>query len=1062
MRKILSLLTVLTFLCMSALAQTRTVNGVVLDQKGEPIAFATITETGTKNAVKADANGSFSIKLKEGARLTISAIGFTPVTVTPSSSGALQSISLATAVEELRENVVVTATGIRRRPKELGYSATRVTNEEITTGRSPQVAASLSGKVSGLAIFNTDNSVDPQTKIVLRGYRSLTGNNDALIVIDGVPNLSQSVLSLLNPNDIESITVLKGGQAATLFGSQGVNGAVVITTKKGGGGKLKVNYSTSANFERLSWLPDFQDKYGNGSHYASGFGTAGWKPNYLDRMHDNWRPFENQPYGDPYDGSQRIIGRVLEDGSKFIIPYSPISGERERVWNTGRTFNNQVGFSGGDAASQYYLSVENNNTNGIVPHDKAERTGIRLSASKESGKLRAGFNANYVQAKFDRTTADFYFDAINVASHIPLSKLKDWKNNKFANPNGFYDDYYNNPYFNADNSRQKYEDANINGNVELTYKLFPWLSVSERAGMINNSRTRKNTVGKFLYTDWAKNDAFVPAPWAWANDYDGIDRAGTDILGSVLDRITNENVLTNDIQGTASKDFGDFSNKLILGYSVYQRKTKQTEVSSASIVQPDLYNVSNRQGDLFGGESNTTERKWGYYADLTTGWKDMIFVHGSLRYDGTSRFYTSTRPKSLYQYPYYGVDVSFVLTDALPSIKGNVIDYAKIRASYNKNGNDNIGLYGLDLTYPNAGGFPFGNTVGFTTGDVLPSTDLQPEFVKTYEVGGEFQFLKSRLSLEGTYYTQKSTGQVLTVKIPNSTGFPFTTINVGETKNWGYELDLRVQIIKKAKLTWEIGTRYSYNNNKVVSLFQGVDQFAYGGYSYAQTYVIKGQSYPTMKATAYVRDPATNRVIVNKASGYPILSSNLVDFGRTTPPHIAGVSTRLRVADFTLAASAEYRGGNVIFHQLGRDMTFTGSGGWTEDRTPHIFPNSAYDDGTGKYVVNNDVNVREAEYSLWVDYYRLVAENFVTPGWFIKLRDVNLAYNLPAKLVGKTKIFSTASVALYGRNLFTIVDKKNKFTDPEFSYTTGNGLGINNTGNTPPVRQYGVNINVSF
>jgi hypothetical protein len=217
-----------------------------------------------------------------------------------------------------------------------------------------------------------------------------------------------------------------------------------------------------------------------------------------------------------------------------------------------------------------------------------------------------------------------------------------------------------------------------------------------------------------------------------------------------------------------------------------------------------------------------------------------------------------------------------------------------------------------------------------------------------------------------------------------------------------------------------------------------------------------------MKATAYVRDPATNRVIVNKASGYPILSSNLVDFGRTTPPHIAGVSTRLRVADFTLAASAEYRGGNVIFHQLGRDMTFTGSGGWTEDRSPHIFPNSAYDDGTGKFVANNDVNVREAEYSLWVDYYRLVAENFVTPGWFIKLRDVNLSYNLPAKLVGKTKIFSTASVALYGRNLFTIVDKKNVFTDPEFSYTTGNGLGINNTGNTPPVRQYGVNINVSF
>src|SRR6478672_7719718 len=263
-------------------------------------------------------------------------------------------------------------------------------------------------------------------------------------------------------------------------------------------------------------------------------------------MHENWRPFENQQYGDPYDGSQRIIGRVLEDGSKFIIPYAPISGERQRAWNTGFTLNNQVGFSGGDATSSYYLSIENNKTEGIVPHDKANRTGIRLAGSKEAGNLKVGFSANYVQANYDRTTSDFYFDAINVASHIPLSKLKDWQNNKFANPNGFYDDYYNNPYFNADNNRQKYEDANINGNFELNYRLFNWLNFFDRAGVINNSRTRKNTTGKFLYTDWAKNDAYVPAPWDWANDYDGIDRAGTDILGSVLDRITNENVVTND------------------------------------------------------------------------------------------------------------------------------------------------------------------------------------------------------------------------------------------------------------------------------------------------------------------------------------------------------------------------------------------------------------------------------------------------------------------------------------------------------------------------------------
>jgi TonB-linked SusC/RagA family outer membrane protein len=1062
MRKILSLLAVLVLFCTVALAQTRTVTGRVTDEKGNPIPFATVTEAGTTNAVQADANGNYSINIRQNGRLTITSTGFAERTT--GVSGNTANVTLSAAQSELEE-VVVTAQGIRRRPKELGYSATRVSTEELTVGRAPQIAAGISGKVSGLTIFNIDNSVDPQAKVVLRGYRSLTGSNDALIVIDGVPNTSQSVLSLLNPNDIESISVLKGGQAATLYGSLGVNGALVITTKKGAAGRGRISFNSSANFDKLAWLPDFQDKYGNGSHYATGFGAAGYKPNYLDRMHDNWRPFENQQYGDAYNGEMRIIGRVLEDGSSLVVPYAAISGERKKQWNTGYTFNNQISYSGGDASNSYYLSVENNNTHGIVPHDRSDRTGVRFAATKEANKLRMTFSGNYVQANFDRTTSDFYYDVMNTAAHIPLSDLRDWQNNKFANPNGYYNDYYNNPYFNADNNRQVYTDNNINGNFEVSYKLTNWLTALDRVGVINNSRTRKNWTGSFYYTEWAKNSAYVPAPWDWANDYDGIDRALTDNPGAVLDRITNETVINNDFNFLLGKDFGEFKNKLILGQNIYQRKTKQTETSSGSIVQPGLFNVGNRRGELGGGESNSLERKWGYYADLTTGWRDQLFLHGSFRYDGTSRFYADGRSKSQYQYPYYGVDVSYILTDAFPSLKNKVLNYAKIRAGWNKNANDNIIVYGLDLRYDLQGGFPFGNNVGYTVGDVLPDVGLRPEFVYSSEVGGEFQFWNSRVNLEATAYWQRSTDQILTVKVSNTTGFPNLRLNVGESKNWGYETDLRVQVIRTPKISWELSARYSYNQNKVTSLYSGVDQFAYGGYAYAQTYVIKGQSFPQMKATAYVRDPASNRIIVDSASGYPVLSSDLVQFGRTTPPHMAGLGTRLRVGNFTLTANAEYRGGNVIFHQIGRDLTFTGAGGWTENRTPHIFENSAYyagPPGAKTLVPNNDRFVREAEYSLWVDYYRLIAENFVTPGWFIKLRDVNLSYTLPSNLVQKTKVLSGATIAVFGRNLFTIVDKKNKFTDPEFSYTSGNGQGINNSGNTPPVRQYGVNISLTF
>ena len=217
-----------------------------------------------------------------------------------------------------------------------------------------------------------------------------------------------------------------------------------------------------------------------------------------------------------------------------------------------------------------------------------------------------------------------------------------------------------------------------------------------------------------------------------------------------------------------------------------------------------------------------------------------------------------------------------------------------------------------------------------------------------------------------------------------------------------------------------------------------------------------------MKATAYTRDPETGRVIVDHTTGYPLVSNNLVNFGRTLPPHGAGVGTRIRIGIFSLAANAVYRGGNVVFHTIGVFMTRIGTGGWTEDRAPHIFPNSAYKDAGGKYVTNNDVLVQEAEYSLWADYYQKIAENFITPAWFIKLRDVNFTYNLPQKWLSKTHVISNASIGLFGRNLFTIVDKKNYFTDPEFSITTGNGLGINNTLNTPPVRQYGFHLSVTF
>jgi TonB-linked SusC/RagA family outer membrane protein len=1063
MKKILFSLFLAVFVLAVANAQVRPVTGTVKDDKGAAVAYASVKVKGQASAVVADEKGNFKISAASNASLVVSATGFASKEVI--ASATTMDVVLTRQVEDL-ENVVVTAQGIRKKSKEIGYAYSKVSNDEINVGRSPQLTQALAGKVSGLAVYTVNNSVDPAVKVVLRGYRSLTGNNEALVVIDGMQTTA-TALATINPNDVDNVSILKGGQAATLYGSAGVNGALVITTKQGSKGKLKVQYSNSTNFEEVSFLPDFQNQYGSGSqYYPINFGGAGYDPSAANRAKLNWRPYENQQYGDKYDGSKRIAGRVLEDGSSLVVPYSDVANVRKKSFDMGVSTNNQASFQGGDETGSYYLSVENQKINGIVPGDISDRTGVRVKSTKEYGNLSTTFNAAYTQIAYDRTGSDFQNDIINTASWVDLTTMRDWRTNKFANPNGYYNDYYNNPYFNKDINRLRYKDANFSGSFDVTYKVRPWMQVYNRLGIMNNSRTGKNTVEKFTYSDWARDEAYIPAEWGHDDDYPGIYRAISNVLGSVSDYSSTENVVNNEFQVRIQKDIANVENKLTLGYSIYQRYTKNINVSSSSIVVDNVYNVSNRQGNLGGGESNTTERKFGYYADLNTNLKNMDYLNLNLtaRYDATSRFFKQTRAANQYSYLYYGAALSFIVTDAFPSLKSDVLNYAKLRTSYNKNGNDNIPLYGLDLAYNNGANFPYGNNVGLSVGNTLPDADLKPEFVTALEFGAELSMFKNRVNLDVSWYDQSSVGQVLTVKVPNSTGFSNLLINVGEVKNFGYEADLKVQLLRNTKIKWDVNIKYSYNDNKVESLYPGITQFAYGGYSYATTNVILGQRFPVLKTTGYyyAKDGSGARR-VSPTTGYPIQNTALTERGSTLPRHMVGLGSSFTYSDFRLSFNFEYRGGNVMYSDLGRQMTFTGSGAWTSNRSEQIYPNSYYIDPTsGADVKNNSVYVREPEYALWVNNYRLIAENFVTPGWFIKLRDLNLSYNIPASLVKKSKIFSGANVALYGRNLFTIVDNKNQFTDPEFSYTSGNGLGISNTAQTPPVRQYGFNVNFVF
>ena len=1050
MRKLLSLFSVLMLFSIMAVAQTKIITGLVKDEKGEAVGFATVTEAGTKNTVKADANGIFTIKVKENAELLITAVGYTERTVV--AAGKNVNVTLTTKNEDLKEVVITSGLGVKKRPKEVGVAQSTVNDKDLTNGKSPQLAQALSGKVSGLTVVNANNSVNPAVKIVLRGYRSMTGNNEALIVLDGVP-VPQNAIAYLNPNDIDNVTVLKGGQAATLYGSDGVNGALLINTKRGSKAKPTVTFSSAVNVEELSFLPKFQDEFGSGSDYG-GIDPSG-----------NFRTYENQQYGDRYDGSIRPLGRRLEDGSVLELPYSAIPNERKKVWQKGTTFTNDISVSGGDQNSRFFLSFQDAKITGIVPKDENRRNSVRMSATKEFGKFTASFVGNYIQERLNQTTSDFYFNIINTAAHIPLTQLKDWKNNKFANPNVYFNDYYENPWFELDNARQRINNNYFNGNVQLDFRPVSWVTVTERIGIALTNQFGKSWQGKFLFTDYAAHEAQVPAPFP--NDYDGINRATTNILGGVNDFSSYGRRINNDLFATAKKKFGKIEATAILGSNIQIRKSQSVSVGSSSVLIPELYNVAFRTGELTGGGSESEIRKYGVYGDLTLNYKDFLFVHGTGRFDGSSVFYAKGRDKSLYQYPYYGIDASFIVTEAVPSIKNDVLDYLKLRAALNKNGNDNLGAYGIALTYGVGGGFPYGNTVGTTVGDNFPDALLGPEFVTSREFGFEAALFKNRVNVDFTAYNQSSKKQILPITLTPSTGFASATVNIGETKNWGYEANLKAQVIKNKNLTWEVSARYSFNNNKVISLFQDLQRLTPygGGFTYAQTTAEIGLPFPYLRASAYARDSATGRVLVTESDGYPVTASSLVGFGNSLPKHQLGLGTTLRYKGFSFSANAEYRGGNVVYHDIGRQMTFTGSAKVTTlyGRAPFIYPNSAYvESSTGKTVVNDKIPVQNGHYTVWVTYYRQIAENFITSGAFWKLRDVSLSYDLPKSILDKVKFMKRATIGVYGRNLLTLLPSNNWYTDPEFSTTTGNGLGINSIGITPPVRAYGANLSITF
>lgn len=1069
-------------LCVTQVfAQNRTVTGTVTAKEdGLPIPGATVKVKGTNVGTQTNTAGKFTLSVPSGATLVVSFVGYTAHSITVGNESALNVVLVASS-NNLGEVVITGALGIKREAKELGYSTANIGNKELTQAKVTNAATGLSGKVSGLQINLTDNSVDPQVRIVLRGNRSLTGNNQALIVVDGVPIDDPAYINAINPEDIESMNVLKGATAAAIYGSKASNGVLIITTKHGSKTTPTITVSNSTYLQALSFLPKLQTKFGGYGGESSGQGYVNSDGTVVPVG------YENESYGPAFDGRKILIAlspKFAADGvtvasyDSLFTTYDYKKNYIKDFFDTGVQNQFNVSYSTGSEHGTFYLGFQDMSTKGIVPDDISRRDNFDIAGSHDYGRFKADYKVTYDQNNVDKvglsynqvgTTGLFsgrplYFEILNTPPDIRLTDFKD-PEGKFGNPDSYYSAYSTNPYWTIKNSRRKTTAYDLLGTVNLSYKIADGLLISDRIGIVQQTKQFKYTRSGITFSPWAvadpQNAGNVPSSQSF-------------LAPAQFDETFFEQRLNNDLYLTYDKKFGKFSLNLLAGYNMSQRTQRTINLEGDALQFPNDFNIGSVLGVPGYGESTFKQREYAFYEQGTLGYKDFLFLSITNRDEWNSVL----DPKhNHFEYP--SANLSWVFTNTI--LKDNkILNYGKLYVADSKVANINIGgtggnpygAYSLQNPFVLAGGYPFASLGGYTQSNLYLNPDIQPEKTTEYEVGAELGFFDSRVNLKGTYYQSKTRNQSLTAVISAATGYTNKLVNAGLVSNTGTELDVSVVPVRSRAVTWTLGFNWSHFRNRVDELLPGVDELQLSSFNAGVgggIYAIKGQPYPVIKTNDFARDPATGKVIVDPVSGRPTIDPTEKVYGNTNPTEILGITNSVSYKNFNFSFVLEYRGGNYIMNDIGSNLAFEGLSeqSASNGRQRFIFPNSVVLSG-GKYVSNSSVAVDNGGNSANDGFWPLVYGSnlgsiYITSAAFWKLREANLTYTIPKSVLRGAPFIKKASISLIGRNLLTLKPKTNGFSDPEFSEEgTGNAVGATSDSELPPTRFYGANITVTF
>jgi TonB-linked SusC/RagA family outer membrane protein len=1059
MGKILLLgLFLLSALLPEALAQSRTITGKVTDATNNgALPGVTILVKGTQIGTTTNPDGDYSINVPAANNtLVFSFVGYQTTERTLGTATTLN-VALATDAKQLGE-VVVTALGVERQERALGYSATTVAPEEITRARASSPMNALQGKVAGANITTASGAPGASTKVILRGYGSIGGNNNPLYVVDGVPinnnagNFTPDPASStpinrtqdfgnrandINPDDIESITILKGAAATSLYGSRAASGVVLITTKKGQAGeRIRVDLNSSATFSRPLFLPQLQNTFGQG-----------WSGHFAFEENGSWGP--------RMDGKERLWGNIV-DNSQQLKPFSPQEDNLKDFFETGSSYLNTVGISGGTEKSTFYLSYGNATEDGIVPTDadSYKRNTISLRGSTKGNKLNASSTLNYVRKDAKAVTTGqggdgttLFQEIIQTPRDMSIVDFRDL-NYKFNTNDNFYNLYAQNPYWPLKRNGNDYEENRLFGNVNLGYDLLSWLSATARLG---------GDLSNGLLTDWIAPYSLTPgSPNETANPS----------LGRVNERTRFARELNGDLMLLTKNDLStDIHLNGIVGYNVNERYSKSGYTYITNLSIPGFYNLSNSSDPVTASTATSLRRLYGVYGSAEFSFRDYLFLTLNARND-----WSSTLPADNNSFFYPGVNASFVFTDVFPNLQSQ-LSYGKIRASWGQTGNDadpydiravlipglvQLGFGDIDFPVSGINAYEVSNQIG--------NLSLQPEITTEYEVGANLNFFNNRIGVDIAYYHRVSSDQILPVPIAVSSGYTTQVLNFGEVRNQGLELLFTATPVKTQNFNWDLRYTFSNNRNEVLKLREGLDEVLLADSYDIDLVAIPGHPLGTFKGPDYVRDPQ-GRVVVSEVSGYPIVSAEKVIYGSAQPKYIMGFYNTLGYKGLSLNFGFDIRQGGLFYSYTQRLSQFVGNttNSLYNDRQPFIVPNSVIQNADGSYSENTTpVDMTHiAEY--WNDTNNPPIEReHVRDRSFVKLREVALGYSLPKAWISGLRL-SDASISVVGRNLLLRTPDNNNIIDPEVT-TFGNDLAgeLGEFAAGPTTRTLGVSLKLGF